>query len=58
MDFVKQLLDVFLHLDRHLAEVVRDYGTFTNVILFGIVFCETVAIYALVVSLILLFVAK
>ncbi|MFI5119240.1 MAG: DedA family protein [Thermoanaerobaculia bacterium] len=41
MDFVKQLLDVFLHLDRHLNEVVRDYGTFTNVILFGIVFCET-----------------
>ena len=41
MELVKQLVDVFLHLDRHLAEVVRDYGTFTNVILFGIVFCET-----------------
>jgi membrane-associated protein len=41
MDLVKQLVDVFLHLDRHLAEVVRDYGTFTNLILFGIVFCET-----------------
>jgi membrane-associated protein len=41
MDLVKHLVDVFLHLDRHLAEVVRDYGTFTNVILFGIVFCET-----------------
>ena len=41
MDLVRQVVDVFLHLDRHLAEVVRDYGTFTNVILFGIVFCET-----------------
>lgn len=41
MDLVKQLVDVFLHLDRHLAEVVRDYGTFTNAILFAIVFCET-----------------
>jgi membrane-associated protein len=41
MDLVKQLVDIFLHLDRHLAEVTRDYGTFTNVILFGIVFCET-----------------
>ncbi|HEX2757065.1 MAG TPA: DedA family protein [Thermoanaerobaculia bacterium] len=41
MELVKQLVDVFLHLDRHLAEVVRNYGTFTNVILFGIVFCET-----------------
>jgi len=34
-------VDIFLHLDRHLAEVTRDYGTFTNVILFAIVFCET-----------------
>jgi len=41
MDLLKQLVDVFLHLDRHLADVVHDYGTFTNVILFGIVFCET-----------------
>ena len=41
MELVKQLVDVFLHLDRHLAEIVRNYGTFTNVILFGIVFCET-----------------
>ncbi len=41
MDLLKQFVDVFLHLDRHLAEVIRDYGTFTNVILFAIVFCET-----------------
>ena len=41
MDLLRQLVDIFLHLDRHLAEVTRDYGTFTNVILFVIVFCET-----------------
>lgn len=41
MDLLKQFVDVFLHLDRHLAEVTREYGTFTNVILFVIVFCET-----------------
>ncbi|HEX7528447.1 MAG TPA: hypothetical protein VF425_05005, partial [Thermoanaerobaculia bacterium] len=41
MDLLKQFLDIFLHLDRHLLEVTRDYGTFTNVILFVIVFCET-----------------
>ncbi len=41
MDFLRQLVDIFLHLDRHLAEVTRDYGAFTNVILFVIVFCET-----------------
>ena len=40
-DLLKQLVDFFLHLDRHLAEVTRNYGTFTNVILFAIVFCET-----------------
>jgi membrane-associated protein len=41
MDLLKQLVDLFLHLDRHLAEVTRDYGTFTTVFLFVIVFCET-----------------
>ncbi|HVO50303.1 MAG TPA: DedA family protein [Thermoanaerobaculia bacterium] len=41
MDLLKQLMDVFLHLDRHLADVVRDYGAWTNTLLFMIVFCET-----------------
>jgi len=41
MDLVRQLVDVFLHLDKHLAEVIRDYGAWTNAILFLIVFCET-----------------
>jgi membrane-associated protein len=41
MDLLRQLVDIFLHLDRHLAEVTRDYGAFTNFILFVIVFCET-----------------
>ncbi len=41
MDLFKQLIDVFLHLDRHLADVVRDYGAWTNTLLFAIIFCET-----------------
>ncbi len=41
MDLLKQLIDVFLHLDRHLADVVRDYGAWTNTLLFVIIFCET-----------------
>ncbi len=41
MDLLKQLIDVFLHLDKHLADVVRDYGAWTNTLLFVIVFCET-----------------
>ena len=41
MDLLKQLIDVFLHIDRHLAEVTRDYGAWTNALLFVVVFCET-----------------
>jgi membrane-associated protein len=41
MDLLKQFVDVFLHLDQHMADVIRDYGVFTNLILFTIVFCET-----------------
>jgi len=41
MDLLKQFVDIFLHLDKHLADVLRDYGAWTNAILFLIVFCET-----------------
>jgi len=41
MDLVKQLVDLFLHLDKHLAEVLGQYGTWTYLILFLIVFFET-----------------
>src|SRR5215211_7132371 len=41
MDFIKSLFDLFLHLDRHLNEIIRDYGLWTYLILFLIVFCET-----------------
>jgi len=41
MEVVRQFVDLFLHLDRHLAGVVQDYGLWTYLILFLIVFCET-----------------
>jgi membrane-associated protein len=41
MEYVKQLIDLFLHLDKHLIEVVGDYGAWTYLVLFVIVFCET-----------------
>lgn len=41
MDLLRQLVDIFVHLDRHLAELTRDFGAFTNLILFVIVFLET-----------------
>lgn len=34
-------IDLFLHLDVHLNAVISEYGTWTYLILFVIVFCET-----------------
>ena len=37
----KTMIDLFLHLDKHLATIIQDYGSLTYLILFMIVFCET-----------------
>ena len=34
-------VDFVLHIDRHLGEIIRNYGAISYVILFLIVFCET-----------------
>jgi len=41
MGFLHQILDFFLHLDKHLTEIIQSYGTLTYGILFAIIFCET-----------------
>jgi membrane-associated protein len=41
MDLFHWFVDFFLHLDRHLAEVIQAYGTWTYALLFTIVFLET-----------------
>lgn len=41
IDFFKFLIDFILHLDRHLGELISQYGTGTYVILALIVFAET-----------------
>ena len=41
MELFKFLIDFILHIDRHLLELVRDYGNWVYAILFLIVFCET-----------------
>jgi membrane-associated protein len=41
MEWVHFFFDVFVHLDKHLGDVIRDYGTWTYLILFVIIFCET-----------------
>jgi len=41
MDFLLQLVDIVLHVDKHLSIIATDYGTWTYFILFMIIFCET-----------------
>src|SRR5690606_1644334 len=41
MDWIFFVVDFILHIDAHLAELIRDYGTLTYAILFLIIFCET-----------------
>jgi membrane-associated protein len=41
VEFIKDFIDLFLHLDTHLQTVIQNYGTWTYVILFLIIFCET-----------------
>jgi membrane-associated protein len=41
METLKHFVDLFLHIDKHLAEIIGSYGTLTYLLLFVIVFCET-----------------
>jgi membrane-associated protein len=41
MEIISQILDFFLHLDKHLADIISQYGTLTYLILFLIIFTET-----------------
>ncbi len=41
MEFIKAVLDFFLHVDKNLVLVMAQYGTLTYVILFVIIFMET-----------------
>ncbi|MBL9164598.1 MAG: DedA family protein [Planctomycetaceae bacterium] len=41
MEYLSHFVDLFLHLDKHLGELVKEYGTWTYLVLVLIVFCET-----------------
>ena len=41
IDLLKAFVDFFLHLDRHLSEIIAQYGGWTYGILAGILFAET-----------------
>lgn len=46
MESLQSLIDIFLHLDKHLGEIISQYGTTTYAILFTIIFAETGLIIA------------
>lgn len=43
MDFewIKHLIEIFLHIDKYLGEIISNYGAWTYAILFIVIFCET-----------------
>lgn len=41
MDYFPQFFDLLLHLDKHLAILVQQYGGWIYGVLFAIIFCET-----------------
>lgn len=41
MEFLAQFIDIVLHLDKHLAVLVGEYGVWIYALLFAIIFCET-----------------
>ena len=41
MEYIKRFIDFVLHIDKHLFEIVANYHTWTYLILFAIIFCET-----------------
>src|SRR6185295_8375200 len=41
METIGKLIDVFVHLDRHLNDIILQYGAWTYLILFLIILCET-----------------
>ncbi|MBV6394840.1 MAG: Protein DedA [Anaerolineales bacterium] len=41
METIQFLIDLFLHLDEHLANIISQYGAWTYAILFGVIFMET-----------------
>jgi membrane-associated protein len=40
-EWIQYFIDLILHLDKHLSAIIQQYGTWTYVILFAIIFMET-----------------
>jgi membrane-associated protein len=41
MEIIKTLIDFIIHIDTHLSLIIQDWGAWSYLILFAIIFCET-----------------
>ena len=41
MELVKDFIELFMHLDKHLNVIIQNYGVWTYLLLFVVIFCET-----------------
>jgi membrane-associated protein len=41
LEFIQYLFDLFMHLDEHLSVIIQNYGTWTYLLLFAVIFMET-----------------
>ncbi|MFN2206991.1 MAG: hypothetical protein ACK2UT_13820, partial [Candidatus Promineifilaceae bacterium] len=41
MGFIEQIIDFFLHLDVYLDQIIQNFGIWTYLILFVVIFAET-----------------
>lgn len=46
MEWLNLLIDFVLHFDRHLDQLIQQYGAWTYAMLFGIIFAETGLVFA------------
>lgn len=45
MEIFNQFIDLFINLDKHLGQIIQDYGAITYIILFLIIFIETGVVF-------------
>ncbi len=41
LELLKQGIDIVIHLDTYLGSIIKDYGFWTHMLLFLVIFCET-----------------